>query len=88
MKEIKDKNQAIDNLRFIMRSIRAHNLTYLISPLLIFTPIGYFLDRYFHQRRTFLLISVGVSFIISQIILCGTILKIRQKIKKKYKKTT
>lgn len=80
-----DTDKALSNVRTIMRSMRAYNISYLVAPLLILLPIGYFLDRHFNQRRTFLLIFTFVSFIIGQILLWIKISKINKKIKKKYK---
>lgn len=81
-----DSEKALKNVKTIMRSMRAYNVSYLVAPLLIFLPIGYFLDKYFKQRRTFLLIFTFISFIIGQILLWLKIIKINKKIKKRNKK--
>jgi F0F1-type ATP synthase assembly protein I len=81
----KEVDKSIGNVKTIMRSMRVYNISYLVAPLLIFLPIGHFLDRYFNQRRTFLLIFTFISFIIGQIILWFKILRISKKVKNRYK---
>ena len=60
--------------------------TSIFGPLLIFIPLGFFLDKHFQTKPWITLISILLAFIITNILIFRKIRKLMKKFKKEFPK--
>ena len=53
----------------------------VLGPLIVFGFIGYFLDKFYHGKHFILLASIGVAFIITNILIFQKMAKITAELK-------
>jgi len=72
------------SMRQLIVSSAAYSLSSILGPLLMLGVPAYFLDQYFGTKPMIMLAAVGVSFIISNILLYKKVTKINRMIAEQY----
>ncbi|MCK4635422.1 MAG: AtpZ/AtpI family protein [Candidatus Moranbacteria bacterium] len=65
----KDKNNREESLRDIVKGSAIYTGVSILTPMIFFGGIGLFLDKHFQKKPLFILIFIGIAFIITNILL-------------------
>lgn len=76
-------NNQNENIRKTLKELAIYSSFSILGPIVFFLSIGIFLDNYFQKKILFKLSLIGISFVVTNILL----FRKSQTLKKKIKKT-
>lgn len=64
-----NNNQQKEGIKDIVKGAAIYTSGSILGPLILFGGIGLFLDKHFQKKPLFILISVGIAFVATNILL-------------------